>query len=335
MNDYGLNNDKRNYLLDFFKGVAAISVVLGHFRFPGITGKIMTSVGTAGVVLFFLIGGYFAYSEDNEAACGKIIERFKRNLVITLIAVLVYFVFTAVREALIGNIAAWAAKFTNPVLYLRMIVMGDFEVINSDPLWFMPALLYSYLILWCIHKFRIKKVAYIALPFLLLLRIGMETYTNSFGADWHMSGNFLVGGLPVMLLGHFIAHKKEAFMSRSVKIMSAECIISVLLMFISVNILIAGMDISQMFKIWSGFSVFILALKLPQKKVLVPVGVIGYRYSLHVYLWHFLIGITLGDILNAAKATTWTVDWCLPVATIIVSIAVSAVIYRINNIRTK
>lgn len=324
-------NDKRNYLLDFCKGVATVGVALVHFRFPGITGKVMSSVGTAGVILFFLISGYFAYSEDDEAACGKLIKRFKRNLVITLIAVSVYFVFTAVRGAVSGDFADWIAEFNDPVLYLRMIVMGDLEVINGDPLWFMPALLYSYLILWCIHKLRIKKAAYIAMPFLLLLRIGMETYTNSFGADWHLSGNFLVGALPVMLLGHFIAYKREAFLSLSVKIMAAGCIISVLLMFIIVNVRIAGMDVSQPFKIWSAFSAFILALKQPQKKVLAPVGVLGDRYSLYVYLWHYLIGSILRDILDMANVPDWTTDWCLPVATIIVSIAVSAMIYSIKK----
>ena len=328
-------NDKRNYLLDFCKGVAAIGVVLVHIRFPDITGNTLSSVGVAGVILFFLISGYFAYSENDEAACGKLMKRFKRNLVIALIAVLIYFVFTAVRETIAGSFSDWIAKFTDPVLYFRMIVMGDFEVINGDPLWFMPALLYSYLILWCIHKLRIKKAAYIALPFLLLLRIGMETYTNSFGADWHLSGNFLVGALPVMLLGHFIAHKKEAFLSMSVKLIVTGCIISALLMFVSVNVRIAGIDVSQPFKIWFAFSAFLLALKLPQKKVLAPVGVLGDRYSLDVYLWHYLIGITLSDILDVVNAPGWTTEWCLPIVTIIVSIAVSAAIYSIKKIPKK
>ncbi len=328
-------SNNRNYLLDFCKGVAAIGVVLVHIRFPGITGNTVASVGTAGVILFFMISGYFAYSEDDKAACGKLLKRFKRNLIFTITAVLVYFVFTAVREGIAGRFTDWIARFTDPVLYFRMFVMGDFEVINGDPLWFMPALLYSYLILWCIHKFRIKKAAYIALPLLLLLRIGMETHTNTFGADWHMSGNFLVGALPIMLLGHFIAHKKESFLSMSVKFMTAECIISGVLMFVSVNVRIVGIDVSQLFKIWFAFSTFILALKLPQKKVFEPVGVLGDRYSLNVYLWHYPIGIFLGDMLDVANAPYWMNDWCLPVMTIAVSVAVSATIYSIANITKK
>ena len=75
----------------------------------------------------------------------------------------------------------------------------------------MPTLLYSYLILYVLHKAKITRYAYSALPLLLLLRVGMETYTNSYGVDWHLSGNFLAGAMPVMLLGHYIASKKESF----------------------------------------------------------------------------------------------------------------------------
>ena len=324
-------NTKRNYFLDFCKGVGAICVVLAHMPFPGVVGSIPTAVGTAGVVLFFLISGYFSYAADDDAACRQLIKRFKRNLVLTLIAIPIYSVFTALLKLISGHFSGWIASFTDPVLYLRMIVMGDFEIISGDPLWFMPALLYSYLILWCIHKFRIKKAAYIAMPILLLLRIGMETYTNSFGADWHMSGNFLVGALPVMLLGHFMAYKKDSFLSLSMMVPVAGCVITAALMFISVNVRIAGLDISQPFKISFAFFAFILALKLPQKKVIAPIGFLGNAYSLDIYLWHYPIGIFLGYILETTNAPGWTVDWCLPIATLAVAIAVSAAIYGIKN----
>ena len=192
---------KRNRTIDFLKGISALGVVLVHFQFPGVLGKALCSIGTAGVVFFFLLSGYFAFSEDDTVSCKNVIKRFRRNLNITLIAVAIYFIISAIRFAVMGDFLIWIKNFLNPIVYLRMIVLGDFEVILADPLWFMPALLYSYLILYCIHRFKLIKIAYILLPFLLILRIVMETYTNSFGVDWHLSGNFLVGALPTMLLG--------------------------------------------------------------------------------------------------------------------------------------
>ena len=147
---------KRNYQLDFFKGIAAIGVVLVHFQFPGAFGSVMCSVGVAGVILFFLISGYFAYSEDNDKACAKLMSRFRRNLVITAAAVLIYFAAALVRELISGSFSEWITNFTAPAVYFRMFIMGDFELIHGDPLWFMPALLYSYLIIYCIHKIKIS-----------------------------------------------------------------------------------------------------------------------------------------------------------------------------------
>lgn len=330
-----MNNSKRNCLLDFFKGIAAFGVVLVHFQFPGIPGSILCSAGVAGVILFYLISGYFAYSDDDKKACTVLMKRFKRNFVITAAAVLIYFVFSLVRESIMGNFNEWITKFADPVLYLRMLILGDFEVIHGDPLWFMPALLYAYLILYLIHKFKLKKAAYIALPLLLLLRIGMETYTNSFGADWHLSGNFLVGALPVMILGHFIAEHKEKFTSKPVTVIAVCCLFSTLLMFVFVNVKPSGLDISQPFKILCAFCVFILALKLPEKKVCAPIGFIGSRYSLHIYLWHFLIGTIIKDILIANNAPDPVISFLLPIAVIIVATAVSAGMYYISGISKK
>ncbi len=323
---------KRNFFLDFFKGIAATGVVLVHFQFPDIVGKILCSVGVSGVILFYLISGYFAYSDDDEKACRNILKRFRRNLVITVTAVLIYFVFSLIREIAAGSAGEWIMRFTDPFIYFRMFIMGDFEVINGDPLWFMPALLYSYLLMYCVHRFRLKKAAYILMPFLLLLRIITETYTNSTGADWHLSGNFLVGALPVMLLGHFIASHKEKFTSGSAAPTVICCVLSALLMFISVNVKIAGADVSQPFKIWCAFSVFILTLRMPEKKGLAPVGILGDRFSLDIYLWHFLIGIIIKDILSANGAPEWVFGWCLPIAVIVVSTAVSAAVYYIKRI---
>ena len=189
----------RNQLLDFVKSIAAIGVILVHFQFAGAFGKIMCSVGLVGVIVFFLISGYQTYSGD-ESSCPKILRRYKKNLMLLLAVVLVYLFYTVIEKIARGIFAEWISNFTNPVMWLRIVFLGDFELIHGDPLWFMTALLFAYLIMWVIEKFHLNKIVYFLLPVLLLLRIGMETYTNSFNSikwlDWHFSGNFLVGALP-------------------------------------------------------------------------------------------------------------------------------------------
>ena len=210
-----------------------------------------------------------------------------------------------------------------------MIFLGDFEFLHGDPLWFMPALLYSYLILYLLHRFRISKYAYILLPLLLLLRIGMETYTNTFGADWHLSGNFLVGALPIMLLGHYIASKKETFSNVPLYLTVPFAVFSALLMFLTVNVSVFGLDVSQIFKIWCALEVFLLVLRLPELAVVPAIGRIGDRYSLYIYLSHYLLGTLLKDILVQTGAPQWITNRLLPVVVIGLSIAVSMGLYAL------
>ena len=84
------DSTERNQGISLMKGVAALGVVLVHFQFPGVLGKVLCSIGVSGVVFFFLISGYYAYNQNDEAACRKLMKRFKRNLRITLTAVAVY-----------------------------------------------------------------------------------------------------------------------------------------------------------------------------------------------------------------------------------------------------
>ena len=146
---------------DFWKGIASIGVILVHIQFPGVCGKITAAVGTCGVILFFLLSGYSIYNADadRDTVCKRIMKRFRRNGRITLIAVAVFFAFTCVEKCVAGGFGEWIAGFADPVIWLRMVFLGDFEIIGGDPLWFMPALLYGYLIFWVIYRFGLQKIA--------------------------------------------------------------------------------------------------------------------------------------------------------------------------------
>jgi len=287
---------QRNNAFDLFKCIAAIGVVFVHFPFPGVFGKIMTSFGTCGVIFFFLISGYYAYNIDDEQACAVLMKRFKRNFRVMLTATAVFLIFTVLRNTRLGTIGEWASSFRNPIMYLRTIFMNDPDIITADPLWFMYALLYVYLILYVLHKFHVTKKAFYALPFLLLLRIWVENYTNTFNADWHLCGNFLVGALPIMLLGHFVAYKKEIFINSSYKKWLILTIVFALITFITVNVRVMGEDISQIFKILCGLSAFLFSLNVSQIKV-----------------------------------PDFAINYILPLAALVLSTLLAMVIYRFQN----
>lgn len=324
----------RNYLMDFMKGISAVGVVLVHFKFPGAFGNAMCSIGLAGVVFFYLISGYYAYSADGSSA-SKIAKRFKRNFRLTLVAIGIYAVYTIIENIIQGTFSQWSANFASPTLWLKILILGDFDLIHGDPLWFMVALLYAYGILYIIEKKSLHKIFYALLPLFLLLRICMETYTNSFNRfswlDWHFSGNFLVGALPIMLLGNYIASHKDYFVKIQSKVVILGLIVSTILMFVFVNVRIGRLDISQLFKISTAFFAFICCIKYSKVHISSLIETLGEKYTLYLYLYHKIIGTFLCSMLLLLNAGEFVIGWILPVLVIIVSIAASIVIVTLKN----
>ena len=83
----------RNGFIDFWKFFFAIGVILVHIPLPGVYGNIGTAVGVCGVGFFYLISGYACYGPDKKEMCSKILKRFWRNGIITLITIIIYLVF--------------------------------------------------------------------------------------------------------------------------------------------------------------------------------------------------------------------------------------------------
>ena len=148
----------RNHLIDAMKVIAAIGVIFVHFPFPGVLGKILASFGTVGVIFFFLISGYQTYCEDSGDSA-KILRRFKRNLRLVLLVMLVHLVYTIFKQIAFGDIVLWLKSYLlNPITYVRLLVLGDLDFINCGHLWYLVAMLYGYLIIYCMEKYNLRKV---------------------------------------------------------------------------------------------------------------------------------------------------------------------------------
>ena len=325
---------QRNRLLDAMKAIAALGVIFVHFPFPGEIGRICASFGTVGVIFFFLISGYQSHCAD-PADSGKILRRFKRNLLLIAAVIPIFVIYTVVKQIALGTASDWVASYLlNPITYLRLIVLGDLDFINCGHLWYMVAMLYGYLIIYLMEKFRLHKLFYIALPVLLLLRASMETYTNSFSHfswfDWHFSGNFLVGALPIMLLGSFISANEEKLVALGTRVLLPAAAVMMSLVFLTVNIKLLGLDLSQPFKIAAATAFFMLCLTVTLKGPATILDRIGRHLTLHIYIWHRIVGDLFIDLLTYVRAEQWVYDWCLPVATIAVSLLISLFFARIT-----
>ena len=316
---------KRNYFLDFWKFIAAIGVIIVHVPFNNIAGTLGTAVGTWGLGLFALISGYACYG-GKEVMCGKVIRRLKRNGIITAISVAAYLVFSYFIYRGDGMKAAWVYQFKKPMTYVNMIFVGDLEFFYGSALWYIIGLLWCYVIFYILLKINRKKVFYILLPVFLILRIVVDTYVNSYGANWHYSGNALVGVLPMMLLGYVIADKKDTLMKIPTWVLILSAVVSAAAMFLSVCYDVAGLNISQVFKIICATFVFLIGIKKPDWYVIKPLAFLGREDSLYIYLCHFMIYVGLATYMYSKMVPERIIEKQLTFAVIIGSVIVARLI---------
>ncbi len=315
----------RNNSIDCWKLIAAIGVIFVHVPLDGPLGNILTSIGICGVAFFYIISGYACYG-DKEEVCPKIRKRLLRNGIITLITVAIYMLFCILQKKQNHEYNWWIRQFRQPQTWLRMLFPGDFEMMYGSHLWFMIALLWSYVIFYFIARFNLKKAACIACPVFLIIRFIVDSYVNSFNADWHMSGNLIVGALPVMLLGYLIADKKERLMQLTDFAVIISTVLLAAAMFVTVNFRIGKIDISQIFKTFCAASLFLLCLKRPSPHFVTIPAKLGREDSLYIYLFHFLMIVILAENLKPLQLFGHRFVCPLQVAVIAASLLLARII---------
>lgn len=316
----------RNGIIDFWKYIAAIGVILVHIPLPGACGVIMNAVGVCGVGFFYIITGYACWGTDKDLMCQKILKRLKRNGIITVITLAVYFIFAWFYKKHIYALYPLKSALRLPATYLRMIFLCDFELIYGTALWFMIALLYCYIIFYVIVRFDLKKLVYIMTIPLLVLRIVVDTYVNSYPVSWHLSGNLLVGALPMVCLGYVIADQKERLKDiKNWKLILCS-ILSALAMFATVLFYIGRWNISQPFKILCATSIFVYGINNPDRHICKPIEKCGRQDTLLIYLSHFLIMIILTEKAYALRPLPKHLEWYLPLAVIVVTLIIARLV---------
>lgn len=323
--------NKRNHFLDFWKFIAAIGVILVHIQFPGTAGKILALTGNGGICLFALISGYACFG-DNAEMCGKILKRLKRNGLITLISIAVYVVFSYFLMKSLGLSDLWKRGFSNPESYLRMLVLGDFEFFYAAVLWYMVALIYCYIIFYFLIKYKLKAVIHILLPVTVALRIAAGIYVSSTGASWHIRDNFLAGILPLMLIGFVIAEQKEKILKLSTATLIICSLASAISILVTINVRIAGLDISQPFIIMFWTFIFMTGIKKPEWYIIKPIAYMGQKDSLYIYLFHVIVILILRSFINLLPLTADMIRLILPAVSVIVSVLLARLISVIVSV---
>ena len=336
-------NNQRYGCLDFWKYIVAICVILVHAPLPGVWGNFATAVGVSGVGFFYIITGFACCGPDKELMCRKILKRFIRNGIITIITVLVYFAFAWFYNSHNHMIYPLKRAMRLPVTYARMFLLGDFEFMYGSPLWFMIALLYCYVIFYVIVRFELKKLVYIMTIPLLVLRIVVDTWVNSYPVSWHWSGNLIIGALPMVCLGYIIADQKERFQRLPDWSLILCSVLGAAAMFVTVIFNVGKLNISQPFKILWFTAIFIYAINHPERHICKPIEACGRHDTLLIYLCHYLILIIVSELMYSIRPPMKYLDWIVPLTVVAVTLIFSRLVsiflhlyyYSINKLRGK
>ena len=195
--------------LDVLKLIASYVVVFIHFKFSGLTGDIVDALARFAVPVFFMVSGYFAYSNSTE----KIISKMKNIIKIYFWGAVIYFCFYGTMTLYDSGIktAIWyGISYFNPVNVVKFIVFNVPR--SSEHLWFLVALIYVYGLHYFIAKWKIKDSIYLWTGVVLLaihLLLGVGLSSMGIVVPICVIRNFLFMGYPFYCIGMLIRKNED------------------------------------------------------------------------------------------------------------------------------
>lgn len=336
MEKLNINEKKqRNYSLDFLKIISAFMIVCIHFKFSGSVGEVAVIIGRFAVPVFFMISGYYSYNVD----CRKIKNKILHIAKIYFCALVLYFCFNIAVFIYAGQYreAIWYASTYFRIRYVLTAVLFN-ESLTAMHLWFMGALIYSYLIQYFIVRMNIKdRIVYVASGVLLMINIAFGVGPSVFGiplpaflAKNYILRNFLFLGFPLFAFGQLL-RKKEDSVLNGVKNYHIAILIIIAVVEAFVMRGIAWKKDLYAGSLLMGFALFVIALKM-KNKTYNPKILAVFNTSTNVYLIHIMVGDIMGMTPLGRVQFYQSAE---PVFVFGISVIVALIINRIGSIKKK
>lgn len=318
---------QRNKCLDAFKGIACIAVVLLHVRIP-FTGvdNIVQSMARFAVPLFFMVSGYYCYYDDIAIMQKKLPQKIKHIFKIC-IASLLYWVVIKFMICLFGMSEHGIAETFSAMFTWQSIV--DFIVFNADPviniLWFVFALLYTYIIVYIFTRFKKINILIYSVPFLLVVHFlfGNIAYKIGVAIDSVIIRNCWFMGIPLFMIGYLLRKNSGS--------VSAKAARNLIFIGFAVAVLewmfIGGRQQMYIGSIITAAAMIVYSEYYPAKVFSKLLCEVGNKYSLFIYVTHLSVAIVIdrfAKMLNCIDNVLYTT--VRPVI-VIVATAVFAIIF--------
>ena len=321
---------KRNELLNFLKGIGCLGVVFIHIPFPGIVGDTIVRLAAFAVPVFLMISGYYAYNAKQDVPA-TIWRRTKKILVITCYAFLFYFLYALFMVWRADGLSTWVDKWLQKKTWTDMLFYSNLDIIKGGHLWFLPSLIYAYLILYVIEKMGWRKWACGLAPVYIVVKIVACTYISQMGLSWHYRGNFYLGALSYVLMGYFIASQEKKLKNIPNYILLGLSLAGALLVMGS-TWLLPDYNMTEIGVGPGVIALFIWAIKNNGKSINRKLENLGDNYSLNVYILHLAIaGLLAIPISRTTFVNATWYQWMKPVIVAGLAILVSMILHAVTH----
>ena len=298
MIDIGVLKEKnRNKSLDVLKLIASYFVVFIHFKFSGLAGDIVEALARFAVPVFFMVSGYFAYSNSIE----KIISKMKNIIKIYFWGAVIYICFygiLALYDVGIKGAMWYCILYFNPVLIVKFIVFNVPR--SSEHLWFLVALIYVYGLHYFVVKWKIKDCVYLWIGVVLLaihLLLGVGLSSMGIVIPPCVIRNFLFMGYPFYCIGMLI-RKNEDLVHKKITYKRAMILILIGVIETVISYFICGENELYIGSVLVAVALLIISIKTKDIRINEKVIKLS-QTSTGIYLIHIMVGYSLERIVTA------------------------------------
>ena len=192
-----MEKNSRKDSFDVVKCFAAFFVVQLH-TIPATVCPLLNVIARLAVPLFFLITGYY-YTSIVEK--GKYGVQLKKIFLLAIASSLFYWIYYGCMALKNNVFYQWFMDTFNSISILNWVLINDTPGIGH--LWYLYAMLYSFIAIYVIDKLKIKVKWVIPILFLIGLYVGCKGWPYSWYRNWAFMG------VPYILLGRIIFEYKE------------------------------------------------------------------------------------------------------------------------------
>ena len=294
------------------------------------------------VPCFFMVTGFFYHSSVNNK---REVLQIKKVIILIIIANVVLITLNVFVCLLNRNsVLDWLLSCVSKGKVLRLLVFNEDLIsgsFDSNHIWYLNALLYVLGIAYVFRKIGIFKVLYYLTPFLLIGGFVVECFSQQlFGTEFSAGGyycyyrNFLTVGIPYFCIGNIIwrFNLEKIRKYRFILLVLSIILLCVSFLEFRVELNFSLCTNGEFFIVTPFYSIGIFLFfysafyKKKINRLTAFIALIGERYVVWIYLFHFSIIQLVGYGLSFCKLPYDFSFIVLPVLSLLISLFVGVAV---------